>query len=96
MAVHKVLSPYSKLTAYYHAMDLDKVCVNMCAINMCLNGMFGHVVHANSLSLEVYGGYVIYLRNNIPCIHPLKIEEAEKSIKKKPAPIMKGDQLSMF
>lgn len=45
---------------FYVACDIDKTCVKMCVINFVLYGMRGVVIHMNSLTNEVYGGYRIY------------------------------------
>ena len=64
---------------WFFGADLDNTCVKMCVINLCLNGMKGQVAHMNSLSLEMYGVYEIYLdakRFNIPTIRKMNIEDS--------------------
>jgi len=54
------LSPSHQLNPFYVGMDIDSLCVKMCAVNMFFHGMRGVVVHGNTLSLEVWGGYKIF------------------------------------
>ena len=85
----------------YYAIDIDKMCVNMTAINMTLHGMFGAVIYGNTLSTETWGGYEIKLKRGIPCIKPLSAEAAKEFIiqnsdkLKTPADHEKG-QLQLF
>ena len=44
---------------YFFAADIDNRCVKMTAINLCMNGLQGEVVHMNTLSMEHWGGYSI-------------------------------------
>jgi type I restriction-modification system DNA methylase subunit len=64
---------------WFFAADLDHTCVKMCVINLCLNGMKGQVAHMNSLSLDMYCVYEIYLdakRFYIPTIRKINIEDS--------------------
>lgn len=45
--------------ALFYGADVDRNCAMMCAINFCLNGMFGEVAWMNSLSNHYYGGWQI-------------------------------------
>lgn len=44
---------------FYHATDLDGMCVKMTILNFCLHNASGLVVHGNTLSMEVYQYYFI-------------------------------------
>ena len=64
---------------WFFGADLDHTCVKMCVINLCLNGMKGQVAHMNSLSLDMYGVYEIYLdaaRFYIPTIRKMPVEQS--------------------
>lgn len=77
LSIHHSLPNYKKCFPVYVAQDLDKLCVHMTTINMCLNGMMGYIVHGNTLSLETFGGFRIDLKNNIPCVFPMSKEDAK-------------------
>lgn len=50
--------PYLPLKdANYYGTDLDLTCVHMTTINMLLRNVDAFIIHGNTLSLEVYGGY---------------------------------------
>ena len=55
------LHPQNRCNNFYVGVDVDPRCVKMCAINMTLYGMKGTVIHGNSLSLDIWGGYRVYL-----------------------------------
>lgn len=44
---------------HYVATDLDRMCVYMTTINMCLHNMSGVVIHGNSLSMEFYSYWMV-------------------------------------
>lgn len=43
--------------AIFYGVDVDVNCVNMAALNMIFRNVDGYVIHANTLSLDTYGGY---------------------------------------
>lgn len=62
--------------AIFYGVDLDVNCVNMTALNMLYRNVEGCVIHANTLSLETYGGYKL---NHTVCggvIRPMDKKEA--------------------
>lgn len=61
LLAHSRLHPNNQLQCRYYASDLDRLCVDMCAVNFLLHGLSGYVIHANTLSLETFGGYRTYL-----------------------------------
>ena len=63
---------------YFFGADLDNRCSKMCTINLCLNGLIGEVAFMNSLTLEHWGGYEIFLdekRMYVPTIKKLNAGE---------------------
>lgn len=62
----------SRPNELYFATDVDERCVLMTAINLAVNGVVGAVVHGNTLSLDVWGGWLAgfdgvgYLRRLTP------------------------------
>lgn len=61
LIAHSRLHPQNRWNTFYHGYDLDRRCVNMSVLNMIMYGMKGVVIHMNTLSLEVYSGYRLYL-----------------------------------
>lgn len=43
----------------YYAVDCDRVCANMTALNMLFHGLQGFVVWGNTISLETWGGFEV-------------------------------------
>lgn len=75
LIAHSRLHPGNRWNTFYHAYDLDRRCVNMSVLNMVMYGMKGVVIHMNSLSLEVFGGYRVYLPET--CLGVRRISVAE-------------------
>ena len=57
----RMLMAMAKLNrhALFYGADNDRNCACMCAINMCLNSMYGEVAWMNTISQQWYGGWVI-------------------------------------
>lgn len=47
-----------KPEAHFTGIDLDRVCAQMAALNLCLFNMNGIVYHGNGLSLKMYDAYM--------------------------------------
>jgi N-6 DNA Methylase len=60
---------------FYVGMDLDKRCVHITALNMYFYGMNGVVIHADSISMEVFCGYRIFEYERKRYIYYLTKEE---------------------
>jgi type I restriction-modification system DNA methylase subunit len=63
---------------YFYGADIDNRCCKMAAINLCLNGLTGEIAWMNSLSVEHWGAYSIYLdekRQYVPTIKKLNANE---------------------
>ena len=65
------LNPKNRFHNFYLGMDVDSRCVKMCTLNFFMFGMKGVVIHMNSLSLEVWSGYRVYLPESCLGIKPL-------------------------
>jgi type I restriction enzyme M protein len=78
LIAHKFKNIEVSSKSFYYAQDLDRRCVLMSIINLFLYGMHGVVLHQNTLSMEIYGGYYI----SDPRVHvgviPLSKEECEQ------------------
>lgn len=68
---HCMTSPTQRLKTTYHAADVDNRCVNMTLLNMWLHGMKGYVLHQNTLSLETFSAYRVWLPETGLGIQPL-------------------------
>jgi len=49
----------------------------MSVINYVMHGMKGVVIHMNALTLEIYGGYRIYLPETGLFVKPMTIEQCK-------------------
>ena len=49
--------------SWFHGIDADNVCAQMCALNFCFFNMNGYVIHGNTLSMKFYDGWIT---NNSP------------------------------
>ena len=57
----RMLMAMAKLNRYalFYGADNDRNCACMCAINMCLNSMYGEVAWMNTISNQYYSGWII-------------------------------------
>ena len=51
LLAHARLFPSNRLQCRYVAMDLDRMCVKMAAVNMAMHGMSGYSIHCNTLNM---------------------------------------------
>lgn len=51
----------NRLKNFYVACDIDPRCVKMCALNFFLYGLKGAVIHMDSLKMDAWGGYRIFM-----------------------------------
>jgi type I restriction enzyme M protein len=77
LIAHSRLAPSNRLKGMYFGMDLDRRCVNMCTINMVMYGLRGIVIHMNTITLEIYGGYRVYLPETGLGIRRMSIDECK-------------------
>lgn len=61
LIAHCRVNAHNRMKYHYVGVDIDRLCVMMTVINFVLNGMSGTVIWADSLRMEVYGGYRVYL-----------------------------------
>jgi hypothetical protein len=72
MAMAKV----NRFATFYGA-DNDRNCAMMCAINMCLNGMYGEVAWMNSITNQFYAAWHIHpTAKGCPCITPISEQQS--------------------
>jgi type I restriction enzyme M protein len=77
LLAHRALRDEHRTQTFYHAYDLDKRCVLMSVINYVMHGMHGVVIHMDALTLEVYGGYRIYLPETGLFVKPMTINQCK-------------------
>jgi len=102
LIAHSRLNPLNRFRAFYVAQDLDERCVNMSVLNFVMFGLKGIVIHMNTLSMEIFKGYRIYLADTMIGIKPLTVDECkkflitEKTEEPKIIDVTKNKQLSLF
>lgn len=72
------LDPHNRYSRFYVAQDLDSRCVNMTVLNYIMYGMKGVVIHMNTLSMEVYSGYRVYLPETGLGVLPLNEQQCKQ------------------
>lgn len=75
LIAHCRLNSENRLNCFYTGNDLDRRCVKMSVLNFIMYGMKGVVIHMNTLSLEIFGGYRIYLPETGLGIQPLTVNQ---------------------
>lgn len=75
LIAHCRLLPSNRFNFFYVAQDLDRRCVLMSVLNYIMFGMKGVVIHMNTLSMDVYGGYRIYMPETGLPVQPLTKEQ---------------------
>lgn len=71
LIAHSRLDPLNRFNTFYYGMDQDQRCVLMSVIHYVLYGMKGVVIYMNTLSMEVYSGYRIFLPETGMFVKPL-------------------------
>jgi type I restriction enzyme M protein len=56
---------------FYVAADIDSRCIKMCALNFCLYGLKGAIIHMDSLKMEIWGGYRVFMPETGLGVKPL-------------------------
>jgi len=75
LIAHSRLNAQNRFNAFYVAQDLDYTCVLMSVLNYVMFGMKGVVIHMNTLSMEVYRGYRIYMPETGLLVSPLNKQQ---------------------
>lgn len=104
LIAHDRTNANNRLTVFYTAMDIDFRCVKMCTLNMVLYGMKGAIIHMDSLTQTVWGGYRVYLPETGLGVMKLTPEQSKAfahvsstAIDEKPQPTPeKPTQLKLF
>jgi type I restriction enzyme M protein len=80
LIAHSRLKPENRFNFFYTASDIDIRCVNMSVLNFIMFGLKGVVLHMDSLSVKIWGGYRVYLPETGLLVRPLTIRECESYI----------------
>ncbi len=71
LIAHSRLHPSNRTRCFYVGQDIDHRCVKMTAINMAMYGMRGVSIHMDTLRMEVWGGYRVWLPETGMGVQPL-------------------------
>jgi type I restriction enzyme M protein len=85
LIAHSRLKPENRINSMYYGMDLDLRCCLMTVINMVMYGMKGYVIHMNTLSMEIYKGWRVYLAETGMCVFPISEQECRSALTEKSA-----------
>lgn len=107
LIAHSRLDPSNRLNCVYYGFDLDMRCCLMSVLNFLMYGMKGYVIHMNTLSMELYSGWRIWLPETGMFVTPLSIAQcwdviAVKNVEQKQLikpiepTIESGKQLTLF
>jgi type I restriction-modification system DNA methylase subunit len=77
LIAHAQLDPNNRYKYFYFGQDLDKRCCLMSVLNFVMFGMKGIIIHMNTISLEVYSGWRIYLPETGLGVVPLSVDECK-------------------
>ena len=69
--------PNNRFKYFYIGQDLDKRCCLMSVLNFVMFGMSGVIIHMNCLSLEIYGGWRIWMPETLLGVQPLSVEQCK-------------------
>ncbi len=78
LIAHCRLDANNRFNTFYYGFDLDNRCVNMTVLNMIMFGMKGVVIHMNTLSMEVYKGYRIWMPEMGSRVQLLTVEQCKQ------------------
>jgi type I restriction-modification system DNA methylase subunit len=78
LIAHCMLNKTNRLNVFYSGSDLDKRGCLMSVLNFVMFGMKGYIIHMDTLSMEIYGGWRIYLPETMLGVVPLSIDECKR------------------
>ncbi|MBU3661199.1 MAG: hypothetical protein FGM14_15105 [Flavobacteriales bacterium] len=108
LIAHSRLDPQNRFNFTYIGQDLDERCCLMSVINFVMYGMKGVVIHCNTLTMEIYKGWRIYMPETGWMVAPITASECaqflttQKEIEEqKQQPIINipstfGEQMKLF
>ncbi|WP_281239931.1 N-6 DNA methylase [Flavobacterium praedii] len=78
LIAHAMKNPNNRFNFFYVGQDLDKRCCLMSVLNFVMFGLSGVVIYMNCLSLEIYGGWRIYMPETLLGVQPLSVDECRR------------------
>lgn len=78
LIAHAMKKPENRFNHFYIGQDLDRRCCLMSVLNFVMFGMSGVVIYMNCLSLEIYGGWRIYMPETLLGVQPLTVDECRE------------------
>lgn len=108
LVAHSRINPLNRFNFTYIGQDLDERCCLMSVINFVMYGMKGIVIHGDTLKMEFYKGWRIYMPETGLMVKPLTAQQCaeyltyttEKQIEEQQPiiqmPINLGEQLTLF
>jgi len=80
LIAHAMKDPLNRFNYFYIGQDLDKRCCLMSVLNFVMFGMSGVIIYMNCLSLEIYGGWRVWMPETGLGVQPLSVEECNRCI----------------
>ena len=98
LIAHAWLNPLNRYKFFYFGQDLDERCCLMSVLNFVMFGMKGVIIHMNTISLEIYKGWRIFLPETGMGVRPLSVNECKEYIfeKKEEEKLIIPQQQSQF
>ena len=108
LVAHSRINPLNRFNFTYIGQDLDERCCLMSVINFVMYGMKGIIIHGDTLKMEFYKGWRIYMPETGLMVKPLTAQQCaeyltyttEKQIEEQQPiiqiPINLGEQLKLF
>lgn len=78
LIAHAWLNPINRFNFFYLGQDLDQRCCLMSVLNFVMYGMKGIIIHMNTISLEIYKGWRVYLPETGLGVRPLTANECRE------------------
>jgi len=96
------LNSQNRFNRFYVAQDLDRRCVNMTVLNYIMYGMKGIVIHMNTLTMEIFSGFRVYLPETGLGVIPLNESQCrmllleQKEVNQEPHPPVENKSIGSF
>jgi hypothetical protein len=74
LIAHANLDPKNRMKYFYIGQDLDRRACLMSVLNFVMFGMKGVIINMNALTLEIYGGWRVYMPETLLGVQPLSVQ----------------------
>lgn len=96
LIAHSRLQIKNRFRTWYVAQDIDPRCIKMTVLNYVMFGMRGVVIHMDALTLEIWGGYRIWLPETLMGITPMSVNECKRYLfEQKKQKVIEVEELPM-